>query len=140
MNTRAFFANNKKNELNFADISEKHMKKKTNFLFGGLCGFLNGLFGSGGGTIAVPCLEKSGLEAKKAHASSVALIFILSVITAVIYFIQGKIDFSLAFDFVPWGLIGAAAGSVLLKKIPNSLLRRIFGIIIMISAIRILLK
>ncbi|MCH5323918.1 MAG: sulfite exporter TauE/SafE family protein [Eubacterium sp.] len=116
------------------------MKKSVNYLLGGLCGVLNGLFGSGGGVVAVPCLEKSGLEAKKAHATSVALIFILSMFTTALYFVQGKIDIALAWDYIPWGLGGSIAGAMLLNRIPNSLLRRVFGIMILVSAVRILLS
>lgn len=115
------------------------MKKAINFILGAVTGFLNGLFGSGGGVVAVPCLEKSGAEPKKAHATSVALIFGLSVITAVAYLLGGRLDFGLAWRFIPYGLIGAVIGTFLLKKIPNSLLRRIFGIIIIAGAVRILL-
>ena len=32
-------------------------------LTGALCGFLNGFFGAGGGTVAVPMIRKSGLGA-----------------------------------------------------------------------------
>lgn len=115
------------------------MKNKTSYIFGLLCGFLNGLFGSGGGTVAVPCLEKSGLETKKAHASSVLLIFVLSTFTAVIYFLNGNLDFGLAMDFIPYGIVGAVAGSLTLKKISSDILKKIFAIIIIISGIRILL-
>lgn len=115
------------------------MKKHVDYLLGTLCGILNGLFGSGGGIAAVPCLEKSGIDAKKAHATSVALIFTLSLFTTAVYYIQGKLDFSLAWQYIPWGLAGAAAGALLLKKIPDDLLRRLFGIIILISSVRILL-
>lgn len=114
------------------------MKKALNYALGSLCGFLNGLFGSGGGVAAVPCLEKSGAEPKKAHATSVALIFVLSIATSVMYFINGKLDFALAFDYIPYGLAGAVLGSLLLKKIPNDILRRIFGAVIIIGALRIL--
>ena len=116
------------------------MKKSTNSVLGFLCGLLNGMFGSGGGTVAVPCLEKSGLAPQKAHASSVALIFVLSLFTAVIYFFQGRLDFALAWEYTPYGLIGAVAGSILLKKVPNDILRRIFGAIILISAVRIIVS
>lgn len=115
------------------------MKKALNYFFGMLCGFLNGLFGSGGGVVAVPCLEKSGAEPKKAHATSVALIFILSLFTAIMYFFEGKLDLMTAWEYIPYGLLGAVTGSILLKKIPNSILRRVFGVVILIGAIRILL-
>ena len=65
--------------------------KHAHLLYGSICGFLNGLFGSGGGTVAVPAFEKNGTEPKKAHASSVALIFVLSLVTAVIYLMNGKL-------------------------------------------------
>ena len=34
--------------------------KHAHLLYGSICGFLNGLFGSGGGTVAVPAFEKNG--------------------------------------------------------------------------------
>ena len=115
------------------------MKNKMSFIFGLLCGFLNGLFGSGGGTVAVPCLEKSGLEVKKARASSVLLIFVLSIFTAIIYFLNGNLDLGLAMDYIPYGIVGAVIGSLTLKKISSDILKKIFAIIIIISGVRILL-
>ena len=105
-----------------------------------VCGLLNGMFGSGGGVAAVPMLEGSGLEAKKSHATSVALIFVLSIATTISYLMGDKLNFELALQYIPYGIIGAAAGAVLLKKTPNSLLRRVFGVIILIAAVRILVK
>ena len=109
-------------------------------LMGLVCGLLNGLFGSGGGVAAVPMLEETGLEAKKSHATSVALIFVLSIATTISYLMGDKLDLGLALQYIPYGVVGAAAGAVLLKKIPNSLLRRVFGVIILIAAVRILVK
>ena len=48
-------------------------KKYFNALTGIAVGICNGFFGSGGGMIAVPMLEKGGSEAKKAHATSIAI-------------------------------------------------------------------
>lgn len=113
------------------------MKK---FFMGVICGLLNGLFGSGGGVAAVPLLEAAKLEPKESHATSVALIFVLSLATTISYFLGDKLDFGTARSYIPYGLIGSAAGAFLLKKIPNSLLRRIFGVIILFAAFRILVK
>lgn len=113
------------------------MKK---LFMGVICGLLNGLFGSGGGVAAVPLLESAKLEPKESHATSVALIFVLSLATTISYFLGDKLDFGMARSYIPYGLIGSAAGAVLLKKIPNSLLRRIFGVIILFAAFRILVK
>ena len=115
------------------------MNKYIGLIYGAICGFLNGLFGSGGGTVAVPAFEKNGAEPKKAHASSVALIFVLSLVTAVVYLINGKIDFTAAWEYIPYGLIGAVLGAVLLKKIPDKLIKKMFGILIIAGALRMLI-
>lgn len=118
---------------------KNNAKKYTQLFYGAVCGFLNGLFGSGGGTVAVPAFEKNGIESKKAHASSVALIFVLSIVTAVVYLINGKLDFGAAWEYIPYGLAGAILGSLLLGKMPDRLLRTIFGLLIIASAVRMMI-
>lgn len=113
------------------------MKK---FFMGIACGLLNGLFGSGGGVAAVPMLEAADLEARESHATSVALIFVLSLATTLSYFLGDNLDFAMAWQYMPYGVVGSVIGAVLLKKIPNSLLRRIFGLIMLFAAFRILVK
>lgn len=108
------------------------------YIIGGVTGIANGLFGSGGGMLSVPLLESKGLEAKKAHASSIAITLPLSLISMIIYSVKGHIDYSLALKFVPLGILGAIIGSKLLKKISNKLLKKIFGVILIISGIRML--
>lgn len=88
----------------------------------------------------MPLLEKLGTEPKKSHATSVIIIFFLSIAAAIGYYAGGALDFKTAFSYIPSGLAGAAIGSILLKKIDNSLLRRIFGIIMLISAVRMMTK
>ncbi len=109
-------------------------------IMGLLCGLLNGLFGSGGGIAAVPLLEATGSEAKESHATSVAFIFILSIATTISYLLGDKLDFITAAKYIPYGIIGAVIGAIFLKNISNSVLRRIFGGIMLAAAIRILLK
>ncbi len=108
------------------------------FFEGTLCGFLNGFFGSGGGVLAVPVLEKEGCEPNEAHASSVALIFVLSLVTALFYGFSGNLDFAGAWKYIPYGITGALCGSFFLKKINSVLLKRIFGGVIIAAAVRIL--
>jgi len=117
-----------------------HMKTKQKLITGLTAGVLNGLFGSGGGVVAVPLLERSQLEQRKCHATSVVLIFMLSLVSAGMYALGGHLDFTTAMEFIPAGLAGALVGSMLLKKVANDLLRRIFGIIILISAVRMLIQ
>ena len=109
------------------------MKK---FFSGALCGLLNGFFGSGGGVVAVPVMEKNGCDTKQAHASSVALIFLLSLATAVMYGFDGRLDFAAAWQYIPWGAAGAAVGAIFLKKIKAQWLHRLFGALIIGAAVR----
>ncbi len=127
------------------DICEKITQTSTGdimnkFLKGLLCGSMNGFFGSGGGVIAVPVLEHDGCTAQQAHASSVALIFVLSLVTTVTYWIGGGLDFAEAWKYVPWGLLGAVGGSLFLRKISSVWLHRVFGALIIAAAVRSLLQ
>ncbi|MCL2071390.1 MAG: sulfite exporter TauE/SafE family protein [Oscillospiraceae bacterium] len=115
------------------------MRTKFKLLIGITAGILNGLFGSGGGVAAVPLLERGKLEQRKCHATSVVIIFVLSLFSAGMYALRGNLDVTAAAVFIPSGLIGAMIGAVLLKKIKNNSLKRVFGAVIIISAIRMLM-
>ena len=115
------------------------MKKKYSLILGSITGFINGLFGSGGGILAVPMLEKAGYEPKKSHASSIAITLPLSIVSTFFYAYKGSIEWKTALPLIIPGLIGALLGVFFLKKIPNTLLKRIFGVILIISSIRMLL-
>lgn len=125
-------------------IKEKTNPAKINRLkgaaIGAVSGLMNGLFGAGGGAAAVPLLERSGLEPRKSHATSVALIFFLSISAAIGYYLGGNIDFGLILPLLPGGFFGAVIGSKLLKITDNGMLRRIFGGLLIISAGRMLLR
>lgn len=108
-----------------------------NGLKGGLIGLLNGFFGSGGGVAAVPVLEKE-CSPNEAHATSVTLIFILSLVTSFFYGFSGGLDFKTAWDYIPWGIAGAVSGAFFLKKIKAEWLKRLFGAVVTAAAVRML--
>ena len=103
-------------------------------------GLVNGVFGAGGGMLAVPLLKKSGLDQKSAHANAVAVILPITVISAILYILKGKVALSDSFTYIPTGLIGAVIATFALKKISNKWLRRIFGGFIIYAGIRLLIK
>ena len=81
---------------------------------GALSGAANGFFGAGGGLFLVPLLISwCGMEQKRAFATSVAVIFPLCAVSAVIYWLKGGLPIAQA---VPY-LLGGAAGGVLAGKL-----------------------
>ncbi len=108
-------------------------------ILGVITGLANGFFGSGGGIIAVPMLEKADIEAKKSHATSLALTLPLSIVSMIFYAIDGVFDFKDALPLIPFGLAGAIVGSICLKKVSNKWLKRIFGVFLIIAGGRMIL-
>jgi len=106
-----------------------------------VAGVLNGIFGAGGGLLVVPMLEAQSLPEKVSHATSIAVILPLSLISAAAYLLKGiSADWHALGAAVPLGLLGAAAGAFLLKKLPNRLLKKLFGLVMILSAVRLLLR
>lgn len=104
-------------------------------------GLVNGLFGSGGGTIIVPALVIFlGLEDYKAHATAISIILPLSIISTIVYFINKTISFKVAIMVMLGGLLGSYIGAKILNKIPLNILRKIFGSVIIYTAIRMIWK
>ncbi|MDR0992716.1 MAG: sulfite exporter TauE/SafE family protein [Ruminococcus sp.] len=97
---------------------------------GFVIGTINGVFGSGGGVAAVPALEHAKIPVKKAHASSLAVTLPLSIVSAVVYSGSGDFPIKDALVLIPFGLAGAIIGSLVLKKIKNVWLKRIFGVLL----------
>ena len=109
-------------------------------LLGFAAGLLNGLFGAGGGMAAVPMLSAMGVETRKSHATSIAIILPLSAVSAYLYLRGGHLAWREAFPYLPGGIAGCLAGSYLLPRMSTLWLRRIFGALVLFSALRLLLR
>lgn len=119
----------------------KNVKNKLKLLFFGFAtGLVNGIFGAGGGMLAVPILKKSGLNQKTAHANAVAVILPITVISAVLYVIKGNVNISDGVIFIPTGVIGAVIATFALQKFSNKVLQKIFAAFMIYAGIRLLLK
>ncbi len=105
---------------------------------GFIAGLLNGLLGAGGGMVIVPMLEKSGLKPANAHATSIAVVVPLCMLSAALYMFGKSLNFYDALPFLPAGLIGAFIGAKVLPHIPDNILRRIFGAFMLYAAWRLL--
>lgn len=109
-------------------------------LIGIITGFANGLFGSGGGTIVVSALEKFlDVKAHKAHATAILIILPLSILSAVIYIRGVEADFKTIFFVSAGGVLGGFLGARTLNKIPAKRLHKIFGLFMIVAAVRMIL-
>ena len=84
---------------------------------GVLIGTVSGLFGAGGGLVAVPFLKSLGLSQRKAHANAVAVIFPIAVLSAVLYVLRGYVTVSDAMPYIPLGVLGSLIGAFILHQL-----------------------
>lgn len=105
---------------------------------GMLIGIINGLLGAGGGMLAVPFLTKSGLTQTKAHATSIAIIFPISLFSSILYLSAKQVYFQDAIFFMIWGILGTFIGVWLLPKISQKILQKLFSLISILAGFRLL--
>lgn len=115
---------------------------KQNILIGvcaALVGFINGLFGAGGGMLVVVLLTKLiAQEQHRAQATAVAIMLPVSLISAVIYIFHGVVDWGILGLLCIGTVTGALLGAKVLHKFSSLWLKRIFGGLMIVSAVRML--
>lgn len=108
-------------------------------LIGLVTGLLNGLFGAGGGSVVVPAMETFlDMDERKSHATAIAIILVLSIVSSFFYIRQGFFDFWLWLPLTIGGMAGGMAGAKFLNKIPKRWLKIIFGSVIMATATKLI--
>ena len=120
-------------------------RKRPDFLLcaviGLVTGLANGLFGSGGGTIAVPAMvHLLKAEEHGAHATAIAVILPLTVVSAVFYIIKGYADWGITVMATLGGLAGGYIGAKLLNRCPDKLLRRIFAVFMAAAGLKMIFR
>jgi uncharacterized membrane protein YfcA len=121
-------------DLIMKKIGEFNIK---NSLIGIITGFINGTFGSGGGTLLVPALNNIlKVEEHKSHATALGIIVFLTTSSSAIYIINGTYDFKLTFKVAIGSVIGGIIGAKLLNRCSGKFLRIFFGSVMIIAALR----
>ncbi|MGO1371603.1 MAG: TSUP family transporter [Senegalia sp. (in: firmicutes)] len=117
------------------------MKNKLKLILIGLStGFINGLFGSGGGLLIVPSLIYIlNIERHKAHATAISIILPLSIISTYIYMKNNLIDFNIVFFISIGAMIGSFFGAKFLNKISTTVLKKAFSLLIIYISIRLII-
>ena len=116
-----------------------------NFLLvclGLLTGTFSGLIGVGGGIILVPVLSYGfGLSQSMAQGTTLAvLIPPVSLLAVFAYYQKGLIDFKIALLVSLGFFIGGFFGGKLAVNMSNTVLAKIFGIVLMLCGFKMLFK
>lgn len=114
------------------------MKESWKYVGVGLgIGVLSGLLGVGGGIFLVPILTGwFAVDQHLAHGTSLAVVVPTGIVGASMYAMHGTMDAILALKLAAGGVVGAAVGSRLMKKVPAAQLKRMFGLMLILVGLR----
>ncbi len=106
-------------------------------------GYINGLFGTGGGIVLVFVLtrvmkEAYGFNARDIFATVIAAILPMSAVSAAFYLSGGDVSLALAEPYLLPGMIGGVIGGLLLEKINLKLLKKLFAFMVAYAGVRML--
>ena len=100
--------------------------------FGLILGFLTGLLGIGGGVILLPALVYLiGMRTYRATATSLAIVWVSSLIATITHSLAGNTDLSLAIPLLLGGTVGLQFGSRLCSRLGGPRLRRYFSLVVL---------
>ena len=107
---------------------------------GALTGAANGLFGGGGGMIAVPLLAAlPGYTQKSAHATAIAVIAPVCAVSAVFYLFGGFASADVIIPATLGNVAGGMIGAKLLGKLPSVVVNVLFLTVMLAAGIRMMI-
>ena len=108
---------------------------------GVLSGFVAGLFGVGGGILIVPALVLVlGMDQRLAHGTSLAAIVPIAVGGVVGYVWSSSVDWAAVVILVGGAALGAVAGTRALHRLPQRVLRVVFSLYLLATAVSLFLN
>ena len=118
------------------------------FVAGGVAGFLAGLFGIGGGVILVPILlfyfHSIGVSSLVAThltlGTSLLVVVFASSTSAYQHFKNGHVIWKGVLYLGVASIVGAWLGATIAADLPGKTLQRIFALVVMIAALRMLVE
>lgn len=115
-------------------------KKKAAMILAGLfIGAVNGLFGAGGGMLAVPCLTYIGsLDEKSAHATAIALILPLCLVSSIAYGVGASFEKGVILPTVLGVTVGGILGACLLKKLSSNVVSFLFYALMLFAGLKMM--
>ena len=105
-----------------------------------VAGFVAGALGVGGAVIIVPALVFIfGFTQHQAQGTSLAvLLFPIGILAVINYHKEGYVDYKFALILILTFVIGGYLGSLLSINLPGNILKKIFGVLMLIIAIKMI--
>jgi uncharacterized protein len=102
-------------------------------------GVLSGLFGIGGGVIIVPALVLLGFTIRQASGTSLAALLLpVGLLGVIEYARRHEIRFHYGIGIAVGLMVGALLGAILAGRLSNTALERLFGIFLLVVAVKFL--
>ena len=111
-------------------------------VIGIITGFMAGMLGIGGAIIMIPALVfVMGISQQTAQGTSLAVMLPpIGIIAAYNYYKAGEVNIKFAIILAICFLIGSYFGSKLALNLPQAVLKKIFGILLLLVAAKMLLS
>jgi uncharacterized protein len=109
-------------------------------LTGLAAGIFSGLIGIGGGIIIVPALVMLvGFSQHQAQGTSLGMLMLpVGILGVINYYKKGYVDYRIVLILAIGFVIGAYFGSKLAIKLPSDTIKKIFAVVMILVAIRML--
>ena len=110
-------------------------------LLGAMAGVFSGMFGIGGATVLIPALVfLCGFSQHMAQGTTLAaLVPPIGLLAAMRYWQSGNVKSSVAAFICAGFFIGGYFGAGLVQNLPELLLKRLFGVFLLVISIRMIL-
>jgi len=117
------------------------MKEIILIILGAFAGAFSGILGIGGGLIMVPALVYiMNMSQHQAQGTTLAVMLPpITLLSAYIYYKAGHIDIKIAIILCVGFFLGSYLGGKIAVMLPGLVLKRIFGVFLLITAINMLL-
>lgn len=105
-----------------------------------MAGFLSGLLGIGGGVIIVPALVLLlGFAMRTAIGTSLAIVVPTALAGAILHFREGNLQLGIVLYVSIAAVAGSRLGVYLTTIMSNLTLRKVFGVVMLLIALRMIL-
>ncbi len=109
-------------------------------IIGVLAGIVAGALGVGGGIVIVPALVFIlGFTQHQAQGTSLAvLLFPVGILAVINYHKNGYVNYKFALILIITFILGSYFGSVISVSLPDKILKKVFGVLMIIAALRMI--